>query len=150
MNIVYNVFEYLNYLILIKKSEEPQRNLIPFADFRVVSGVSYVVVASNFPVVGITDAESVLSVYDVITGLAADVHFVVFLQGSDKECLHYVLLTECHWIYDILQVCVMQHHPCRLLRKLFAYRINDVNQTCLSEVLDVVHNGCTACAYVFR
>ena len=66
---------------------------------------------------------------------------MILPQRVDKECLHCVLFVSLDRVDGIHQVRVVQHHLSGLLGKYLSWRIDDVDEACVSEILDIVHHS---------
>lgn len=87
----------------------------------------------------VADPEASPVVNDVASRLIAFVHHVIFPDGVDKEGFHLVLIGHLCGIDGVHEIGVMKHHACRLLWKLLSGRIDDVDKSCIGEILDIVH-----------
>ena len=129
------------FLPLIKKSQQPQRNLIACADLRVISGVDDVgrdaLTAGRLRV---DNAELQFLVDEIVVVSATGVHLVVFPQRIDEEGLHSLLLVHLDGVDGVHQVGVVEHDLRGLLGEVFIDRIDEVRQSGVGEVFDVVHH----------
>ena len=81
--------------------------------------------------------------------MARLVHLVVLPERVHQECLHHILLVHLARVDGVHQVGVVQHHFRRLLGERLALGVDDVDQSGVSQILDVVHHGGAARLYVY-
>ena len=79
---------------------------------------------------------------------ATGVHLVVFPQRVDEEGLHGILLVDADRIDGVHQVGVVKHDLRRLLGEVLTCRVDEVQQTGIGEVLDIVHHRGATGLYV--
>ena len=96
----------------------------------------------------VAHSEFQTAVDDVLSFLSAVVDRVVFPEGVDEECLHDVLPVTLYGVDGVHEVGVVHHDLRRLLGKLFADGVEDVDEACVGKILDVVHDRCAACLYL--
>ena len=76
-------------------------------------------------------------------------HLMVFPHGVDKECFHHFLFVYLQGEDGVHQIRIVQHHLGWLFGELLIVWINHVDESCVCEILDVVHHRGTAGLYPF-
>lgn len=74
---------------------------------------------------------------------------MVFPHGVDKECFHHFLFVYLQGEDGVHQIRIVQHHLGWLFGELLIVWINHVDESCVCEILDVVHHRGTAGLYAF-
>ena len=90
---------------------------------------------------GIDDAELQFAVDQIVAVATARVHLVVLPHRVDEEGLHRLLLLYLDGVDGIEQVRVVEHDLGGLLGEVFADGVDEVQQSGISEILDIVHHG---------
>ena len=93
-------------------------------------------------------SEMQLSIHQERGALFPLVQFVVFPQVVQEESLQHILLLHFDGIDAVHQAGVVHHDACRLLGKLVTLGIDHVDESCIGQILDVVHDGGTRRLYV--
>ena len=75
---------------------------------------------------------------------------MVLPQGIHEERFHNLLPPVLYGIYGIHQVGVVHYHLGGFLGKLLPYGIYDIDESCIGQILYVVHHGGTAGLYFLR
>ena len=87
----------------------------------------------------IADSELLLTVYNEVVVLAGLAYLVVFPDRVDEECFHHLLLVYLDRIDGVHQVGVVHHHLGWFLWEPLPGRVNHVDKSRISKILDVVH-----------
>ena len=93
----------------------------------------------------ITDTELRGSIYHIEMILASLVHFMILPHGIDEESLHDFLLVYLQWEDGIHQVGIVKHDLGWFLWEELTIRINHVDESCICQILDVVHHRSSTC-----
>ena len=88
----------------------------------------------------ITDTELGRSIYHIEMVFSALVYFVIFPHGIDEECLHDFLLVYLQREDGIHQVGIVKHDLGWFLWEELTIRINHVDESCICQILDIVHH----------
>ena len=139
------IFFLLLILNSIQESQQPQRNKISFTHLGVIPHVFDIgQIALLADGLGICNPEFHLAIYEVVVVTTTSIDLVVFPQHIHEKGLHRLLAVNLYGIDGVEQVGIVKHHFRRLLREILTKRINQIQQACVGEILDVVHHGSTA------
>ena len=120
--------------------------MVSFSDFRIVTGIDGIIgKALSGSAEGIANPEPQLVVDDVFAAMVALVDQMVLPHRVDEEGLHHVVLRRLYGIDGVHQVGVVQHHLGRLFREVLASGVDDVEQSGIGQILDVVHGRGATC-----
>lgn len=67
-------------------------------------------------------------------------HFVVFPQRIDKERLHHLLSARHDGIYGIQEIGIVHHYLGGFLRKFVTRVVNHIYESCIGQILYIVHH----------
>ena len=126
-------------IILVEESENPERNLVAFADVALVDGIERLCLALQFGAV-LGNLELQLLVDEEGAEVAVLVHLVVFPERVAEEGLQHVMLVEAAGVETVHEVGVVQQHTGGFLGEFVAFPINHVDQSSLLQILDVMHH----------
>ena len=80
--------------------------------------------------------------------MVADAHVVVGPEGVLKERLSHVDVFHAVGVDGVHEVAVVHHDACRFFWESLVGSVDDVDEPCVGEVLDVVHDGGPAGVYL--
>ena len=127
--------------LLIQESQQPERYLIAITNLCVIAGIDR---SRLIPDIlchqGIHNPESLFTVYQIDIVSYRLVHLMILPQTIHEECLHHILSVDVDGVDGIDQVGIVKHHLARLLRELFPQGVDDIDQTGVCQVFDVVHH----------
>lgn len=123
---------------LVEKPEEPEGDDLSVPTLDTGEGIADVGLDASR--VGRDDTEP--SAIDEERGVTvASAHVVVGPEGILKSGLEDIRLLHAVGIDGVHQIAVVHHHAGRFLGESFAGRVDQIDETCVGEVFDVVHHG---------